>query len=76
VYDVIVVGGGPAGLSAAIVLGRCRRRVLVYDSGQPRNRHAVGIHGFLTRDGIPPGELLRQGREEAARYGVEVRDGR
>jgi thioredoxin reductase len=54
VWDVIVVGGGPAGLSAALVLGRCRRSVLVCDSGQYRNRHAQAMHGFLTRDGLPP----------------------
>jgi thioredoxin reductase len=74
-YDVIVVGGGPAGLSAALVLGRCRRRVLVIDSGRPRNEAARLMHGYLTRDGTPPKELLRMGRDELARYGVEVLDG-
>jgi thioredoxin reductase len=53
--DVIVVGGGPAGLSAALMLGRCRRRVLICDTGQPRNRHSQALHGYLTRDGVPPG---------------------
>lgn len=72
-YDVIVVGGGPAGLSAALVLARSRRSVLVLDDGQPRNARAHGVHCFLTRDGTPPLELLRMGRDEAARYGVEVR---
>jgi thioredoxin reductase len=71
-YDVIIVGGGPAGLSAALVLGRARRRVLVCDAGSPRNAASRAMHGFLTRDGIPPQELLCLGREELARYGVQV----
>src|SRR4051794_22062342 len=70
-YDVLIVGGGPAGLSAALVLGRCRRRVLVVDSGRPRNAAARAMHGYLSRDGINPHELLSLGREEVARYGVE-----
>ncbi len=72
-YDVIIVGGGPAGLSAALVLGRCRRKVLVCDAGSPRNAASHGLHGFLSRDGILPLELLRLGREELERYGVEFR---
>jgi thioredoxin reductase len=72
-YDVIIVGGGPAGLSAAVVLGRCRRRVLVCDTGKPRNATSHGMHCYLTRDGIVPGEFLRLGREELDRYGVECR---
>lgn len=72
----MIIGGGPAGLSAALMLGRCRRRVLVVDDGQPRNASAVELHGFLTRDGTPPLELLRLGREELDRYGVDVRHGR
>lgn len=72
-YDVIIVGGGPAGLSAAGVLGRSRRRVLLVDDGDPRNARARGVHCYLSRDGILPLELLRLGREEAARYGVEMR---
>jgi thioredoxin reductase len=75
-YDVIIVGGGPAGLSAALVLGRARRRVLILDDGEPRNARAQGVRGYLTRDGIPPLELLRLGREEVARYGVEIRHDR
>jgi thioredoxin reductase len=74
IYDCIVVGGGPAGLSAALMLGRCRRRVLVCDAGQPRNRWAHAAHGFLTRDGIAPGELRRIAREQLAPYDtVELR---
>lgn len=67
-YDVIIVGGGPAGLSAALVLGRCRRRVLVCDKGEPRNAAARRMHGFLTRDGTPPIEFLRMAREELKEY--------
>lgn len=75
-YDVIIIGGGPAGLSAAVVLGRCRRRVLLIDDGEPRNARSPGVRGYLTRDGIPPLELLRLGREEVERYGVEIRHDR
>jgi thioredoxin reductase len=73
-YDVIIVGGGPAGLSAALVLGSARRRVLVCDAGNPRNAAALKSHNYLTRDGIPPREMLRLGREEVVRYGVDIRD--
>jgi thioredoxin reductase len=73
-YDVVVVGGGPAGLSAALILGRCRRRVIVLDSGHPRNAAALAMHGYLTRDGIAPRKLLEIGRAELASYKVEVRD--
>jgi thioredoxin reductase len=69
-YDVVVVGGGAAGLSAALVLGRARRRVAVVDGGAPRNAPAAHMHGFLSRDGMPPAELLAVGRDEAATYGV------
>jgi thioredoxin reductase len=72
-YDVIIVGGGPAGLSAALVLGRCRRSVLVCDDGRYRNEASLGLHGFLSRDGIHPSELRRIGREQLARYDVEYR---
>ena len=74
-YDVIIVGAGPAGLSAALVLGRCRRNVLVCDSGQPRNAASHGLHGFVTRDGIEPKDFLRIGREQLKPYEtVELRD--
>ncbi|MFE5185867.1 NAD(P)/FAD-dependent oxidoreductase [Streptomyces sp. NPDC056628] len=74
-YEVIVVGGGAAGLSAALGLGRARRRTLVVDAGEPRNAPAAHMQGYLTRDGMPPAEFLAVGREEIARYGVElVRD--
>ncbi len=72
-YDAIIIGGGPAGLNAALVLGRCRRRVLVVDSGRPRNAASHCMHGFLTRDGIAPHDLLKLGREELAAYAVEFR---
>jgi thioredoxin reductase len=72
VYDVVVVGGGAAGLSAALVLGRARRRVAVVDAGSPRNAPAAHMHGFLSRDGMPPLELLAAGRAEVAGYGVEL----
>ena len=73
--DVIIVGGGPAGLSAALILGRCRRKVLLCDAGNPRNRVSHGVNGFLTRDGTKPEELRALGREELTRYpDVEVRD--
>ncbi|QDY79095.1 NAD(P)/FAD-dependent oxidoreductase [Streptomyces qinzhouensis] len=73
-YDVIVVGAGAAGLSAALVLGRARRRVAVVDSGTPRNAPAAHMHGFLSRDGMPPAELTAVGRAEVAGYGVTVFD--
>ncbi|MGX1268485.1 NAD(P)/FAD-dependent oxidoreductase [Streptomyces phaeoluteigriseus] len=74
-YEVIVVGGGAAGLSAGLVLGRARRRTLVVDAGEPRNAPAAHMQGYLSRDGMSPAEFLATGREEIARYGVElVRD--
>ena len=73
-YDVIIIGGGAAGLNAALVLGRCRRSVLVFDSNQRRNAVSHALHGFLSRDGMPPQELLRIGREQLLPYGVEIID--
>ena len=67
-FDVVVVGGGPAGLSAALILGRCRRRVLVCDTGHPRNARSRGIHGFLSRDGTRPAELLECARQQLRPY--------
>jgi thioredoxin reductase len=71
-FDVLIVGGGAAGLSAALVLGRARRRVVVIDAGAPRNARAAHMQGFLSRDGMPPAELLAAGRAEVAGYGVEL----
>jgi thioredoxin reductase len=79
-YDVVIVGAGPAGLSAALMLGRCRRSVLVCDTGRPRNAASQGIHGYLTRDGIPPMEFLSIARSQLEQYStvqlrhVEVTD--
>lgn len=72
-FDTVIVGGGPAGLSAALMLGRCRRNVLVCDLGEPRNRRSRAIHGYLTRDGIGPIAFNELGRAELERYGVEFR---
>jgi len=67
-WDAIIVGGGPAGLSAALVLGRCRRNVLLFDEGKPRNQVSHAVHGFLSRDGIAPAELRAISQEQLARY--------
>ncbi|OAR24896.1 thioredoxin reductase [Streptomyces sp. ERV7] len=69
-YDVVVVGGGAGGLSAALLLGRARRSVLVVDAGEPRNAPAGHMHGYPSRDGMPPAEFLAVVREEVAAYGV------
>jgi thioredoxin reductase len=69
-FDVAIVGAGPAGLSAAICLGRCRRKVVVFDHAQPRNEAATAVHGYLGHDGIPPHRLRALGRKEALRYGA------
>jgi len=71
-WDLIIVGGGPAGLSAALLAGRARRRVLVLDAGSPRNRFAAHMHGMLGNEGTPPAEFLVRARAEVAGYGVEV----
>jgi thioredoxin reductase len=74
-YDVVIVGAGPAGLSAALLLGRSRRRVLVCDTGRPRNYASRAMHGYLTRDGISPREFLRIAREQLRQYDtIELRD--
>lgn len=74
-YDVVIVGGGAAGLSAALVLGRARRRVVVVDAGQPRNAPAAHMQGFLGSDGLPPADLLAAGRAEVTGYGVDLISG-
>ena len=71
-YDVVIIGGGAAGLSGAVALARSRRSVLVVDAGRPRNAPADGVHNYLGREGTPPGELLAIGRAEVAGYGGEV----
>jgi thioredoxin reductase len=74
-FDVIIVGAGPAGLSAALMLGRCRRTVLLLDSGEPRNAASRALHGYLTQDGVTPWALRDQGRGDLKKYGtVKVRE--
>src|SRR5256885_14325188 len=75
-YDVVVVGGGAAGLGGGLLLARSRRSVLVIDGGEPRNAPAAGAHGFLSRDGIDPLELLEFGRAEVSGYGGQLMEGR
>ncbi len=74
-FDVIVIGGGAAGLSAALVLSRARRTVAVVDAGEPRNAPVARMHGFLSRDGMPPRDLLAAGRDEVKGYGGVIVDG-
>jgi thioredoxin reductase/SAM-dependent methyltransferase len=76
IYDVVVVGGGPAGLSGALALSRAGRSVLVVDAGDPRNAPAGHVHNYLAREGVPPADLLAAGRAEVAGYGGEVVAGR
>ena len=71
-FDVVVVGGGAAGLSGALMLARARRLVVVLDAGAPRNAPAAGVHGLLARDGVRPAELLERGRAEVRAYGGQV----
>lgn len=71
-HDVVIIGGGPAGLNAALILGRCRRDVVVFDSGEPRNAPSRGLHGYLSRDGIHPMKLRELGRAELAPYETVV----
>jgi thioredoxin reductase len=73
-WDVAVVGGGPAGLSAAVALARSRRTVIVLDDGKPRNAPAAGVHNFLSREGTPPAELLAAGRRDVEAYGGVIVD--
>ena len=74
--DVVVIGGGPAGLAAAVMLARSLRSVLVVDAGEPRNATAAGAHNLLGREGVPPLELLAAGRAEAEGYGARILPGR
>lgn len=72
IYDCIIVGGGPAGLNAAVVLGRCLRKVLVFDTGQQRNRYSHGMHNYLTRDDILPTDFLGHCHRELEKYAVQL----
>ncbi|MFH9979411.1 NAD(P)/FAD-dependent oxidoreductase [Streptomyces sp. NPDC017179] len=72
VVDVVVIGGGAAGLNGALMLARSRRSVVVIDSGSPRNAPAKAMHGFIVLDGTPPSEILRRGREQVRHYGGRV----
>ena len=71
VYDCIIIGGGPAGLNAAVVLGRCRRKVLVFDTETYRNRSSHGMHNYLTRDDIVPNEFIQISHKELEKYSVQ-----
>src|SRR6478736_4103944 len=71
-YDVLVIGGGAAGLNGALMLARSRRSVVVVDAGEPRNAPAGGVHGLLGREGMPPSKLLALGRDEVRSYGGQV----
>ncbi|RCG25404.1 NAD(P)/FAD-dependent oxidoreductase [Sphaerisporangium album] len=74
-YDVVVIGGGAAGLGGALTLGRARRSVIVVDGGRPRNAPADGVHAYLGREGVAPAELLAAGRDEVRAYGGVIREG-
>jgi thioredoxin reductase len=75
-YDVVVIGGGAAGLAGAVALARSRRSVLVVDAGEPRNAPAAHVHNFLTRDGTPPSQIYAAGRAELTKYGGHAQTGR
>ena len=74
IYDVIIIGGGPAGLSAALILGRSRRKVILFDSRKYRNQYAQRINGYLTRDGIHPKDFITLGRQELLKYEIEIKE--
>lgn len=76
IWDVIIIGGGPAGSSAAITLARCKRRVLVIDEGKYRNIHSQGMHNFITRDDIVPADFHKHARQELDKYGVTFKKAR
>lgn len=71
-FDVVIIGGGPAGLNAAVVLGRCNRKVLLFDHRNQRNRHSHGLHNYLTRDDISPKEFIKKSHAELKKYGVKI----
>jgi thioredoxin reductase len=75
-FDCIIVGGGPAGLNAAVVLGRCRRKVIIFDTGMQRNRKSHGMHNYLTRDDVLPKEFIKLSHNELKKYGVRFKPGK
>jgi thioredoxin reductase len=75
IHDVVIIGGGPAGIGAAVVLGRCLRSVMVIDAGKGRNRHTRVMHGFLTREGISPARFLRIAKAQTGPYDITWHSG-